>query len=793
MTTKRPAAILVALAAINGVTVGALAAPGELDSTFGEDGFARIDAPNDHGRATAIVAQSDGKLLVGRDTVFDTEDLSVLRLNPDGSLDSTFGAAGRASVSVPGASGRMLAIVPLSGGDIVAAGAIPENDTIVGVYDLGLVRYLADGRVDSGFGANSVARARFAALTIDVAAVVEQPGGKLVASVGGVFVFAEYGWKADFAAKGASADVGSSMLLVRLDVAGAVDRGFGTDGFVSIDPSGSYESEVRWLTQQADGKLVAVGFVGPDMAVIRLTADGLLDPTFDGDGLVILPSLEPGVDAHADAVAVQGDGKIVVAGTVGPCKSDDAICDDAGEAAVARLNADGSLDATFGFGGRATFSVRGWERIEIARGGLAIEPDGTLVIGGRAGPGPAEPSDPRYGFVARLTSSGELDVGFGDDGLTLLDVGEGSESPAAATSGIARLGNGAIAVAMSAYRDHYPQTIVVARLSPSAGNPGVLGLAQVEVRAREGTDAQFVVRRTGGTTGAVGIDYWTTCPGWSACLDTADYSDYTPTRGTLTWADGDGSDRTLTIPILADNVVEGDETFEFYLGHVTGGASIATWSGWVKITTDVNDNPGSLGFVGGGTVREDSTDGALLQVSRTGGRTGAVSVDYVMTSVTASAGLDFAASTGTLYWADGDDSIKGKWIPIVNDGVAEGDETFRILLRAPSGGATLGHATMATITIVDPSSTTGPPSTVSPPPAGADGGGGSSGPLDVLLLGLLLVASLAAAPRPGKSAERSLHRQRKTIWSDGIAILGSLGIGTVTSAIAAPGELEETP
>ncbi|HEY7672884.1 MAG TPA: Calx-beta domain-containing protein, partial [Gammaproteobacteria bacterium] len=563
MTTKRLAAILVAFTAINGVTGGALAAPGELDSTFGDDGFARIDSPNDNGRATAIVAQSDGKLLVGRDTVLDTEDLSVLRLNPDGSLDSTFAAAGRASVSVPGASGRMLALVRLSGGDIVAAGAIPENDTIVGVYDLGLVRYLADGRADSGFGANSVARARFAALTIDAATVVEQPDGKLVASVGGVFVFAEYGWKADFAAKGMSSDLGSSMLLVRFDVAGAVDTGFGTDGFVSIDPSGSYESGVRWLTQQADGKLVAVGFVGPDMAVIRLTADGLLDPTFNGDGLVILPSLVPGADARADAVVVQGDGKIAVAGTTGPCASDDAVCDDAGEAAVARLNADGSLDATFGFGGRATFSIRGWERIEVARGGLAIEPDGTLVVGGRAGPGSAEPSDSRYGFVARLTSSGEHDVDFGDDGVTLLDVGRH-----AATSGIAGLESGAIAVAMSAF-DFYTPTgdakVIVARLAPSAGNPGVLGLAQGEVRAREGTHAQFVVRRTGGTTGAVGIDYRTTCYVWGGgCFDTADYADYTPTSGTLTWADGDGTDRTVAIPILADNVVEGDETFDFY-------------------------------------------------------------------------------------------------------------------------------------------------------------------------------------------------------------------------------------
>jgi hypothetical protein len=110
-----------------------------------------------------------------------------------------------------------------------------------------------------------------------------------------------------------------------------------------------------------------------------------------------------------------------------------------------------------------------------------------------------------------------------------------------------------------------------------------------------------------------------------------------------------------------------------------------------------------------------------------------------MTSVTASAGLDFAASTGTLYWADGDDGIKWKWIPIVNDRFTEGDETFRVTLRTPLGGAMLGSASTATITIVDPSST------ISPPPASpGGGGGGSSGPLDALLLGLLFLASLAA-------------------------------------------------
>jgi uncharacterized delta-60 repeat protein len=738
MTTSRPAVVLVALATLGAART--LAAPGELDSTFGDVGFARIDSPNDLGRATAIVAQSDGRLLVGRDTGLDAEDFSVLQLNPDGSLDSTFGAAGRASLSVPGGSGRTLALVRLSGGDIVAAGALPAGNLNTGIDDLGLVRYLADGRVDGGFGANSVARARIDARTIDVATVVEQRDGKLVASAGGVFVFAEYGWKADLAAKGMSSDVGSSMLLVRFDVAGAVDRGFGTDGFVSIDPSGSYESGVRWLTQQSDGKLVAAGFVGPDMAVIRLTADGLLDPTFDGDGLVILPSFEPGVDAHADAVAVQGDGKIAVAGTVGPCKSDDAICDDAGEAAVARLNADGSLDETFGFGGRATFSIPGWERIEIARGGLAIEPDGTLVIGGRAGPGSTEPSDPRYGFVARLTSSGERDAGFGDGGVTLLDVGAQMGFPSAATSGIARLDSGAIAVAMSAF-DFYSPTdnakIVVARLAPSGGNSGMLGLARVHIRAAEGTNARFMVRRTGGASGAVAVDYTIGCGGW--CDDTADYADYVGRGGTLTWADGDASDRAVTISIVADNVVEGDEFFEFSLHNVTGGARLAGAYDWVTITTDVNDNPGTLGFIGGGTVREDSPNGVLLEVSRTGGRTGALSVDYFMTSVTASAGLDFAASTGTLYWADGDDGIKWKWIPIVNDRFTEGDETFRVTLRTPLGGAMLGSASTATITIVDPSST------ISPPPASpGGGGGGSSGPLDALLLGLLFLASLAA-------------------------------------------------
>ena len=353
-----------------------------------------------------------------------------------------------------------------------------------------------------------------------------------------------------------------------------------------VTPGGRFASggELLGLAEQADGALVAAGFMETQLAVARFTSDGVLDPSFGGKGVVTLHVGPPGAGAVASAVAVQSDGKIVVAGrTRFDCDLDDPSCARIRQAVVARFDADGSLDPSFGTGGILLLDA-GEAYTEIAQGGLALEPSGRIVVGGNT----ESPDGPRYTFVARLTAAGALDVDFGHGGVTLIDTGHGSSAPGARFGGLARTATGGLAV--TATDPGADGKTVVARLADSGGHPGVIGLAATELRVGEGSDARFVVRRTGGTQGTISVEYATTYATW------ADYADFRAEFGTLTWPDGDDDGRTIAIPVTMDLLVEDNEWFGLQLSNVGGGAALATTDGTVWIT-DVNRNAGELQFL----------------------------------------------------------------------------------------------------------------------------------------------------------------------------------------------------
>lgn len=203
--------------------------------------------------------------------------------------------------------------------------------------------------------------------------------------------------------------------------AGDLDTSFG--GGVLITPGGITDDYVRGLAVQADGRVVAVGHgvfapaTGTDFMLVRHLRDGGLDPSFGNAGKVSTAFDNGGRSDEAQAVAVQPDGKILVAGA-----SDQGAS--GYDFALARYNADGTLDASFGHGGRVTTTFGNGDDKAHA---LLLQPDGKIVVAGGSNQG-ASGND---FALARYLPSGSLDASFGSGGKVLTAIGAGSKSEVA--------------------------------------------------------------------------------------------------------------------------------------------------------------------------------------------------------------------------------------------------------------------------------------------------------------------------------------------------------------------------
>ena len=225
--------------------------------------------------------------------------------------------------------------------------------------------------------------------------------------------------------------------------------------------------------------------------------------------------------------------------------------------------------------------------------------------------------------------------------------------------------------------------------------PGNLQFSAAAYSVNEAqTTATITVTRTGGSDGAVSVNYAT-----SNGTATAG-SDYTASSGTLNFAAGETS-KTFTIPILDDSAVEGDETVNLTLSSPTGGATLGSQNtAALIITSDDVAQPGSLQFSAAAYTVGESQGTATITVTRSGGSNVPVSVNYATSNGTATAGSDYTAASGTLGFAVGETS-KTFTIPIANDTLVEGNETVNLTLSGPTGGATLGSQTTAVLTIAD--------------------------------------------------------------------------------------------
>jgi uncharacterized delta-60 repeat protein len=343
----------------------ALAGPYSPDPAFGGHGF--VLGPG--GSWEDVVAMADGRILAVGDVAYGGEPperIALARFHADGSLDTTFGGDGMVDSPVPPPFHSTATAVALQGDEkIVAAGtaSFAFDSNIV------VVRYLADGTLDAGFGTGGIVTTDLG--TYEYASdLVIQPDGKVVV-VGG--------------------DAGQRIVVLRYLADGTPDASFGGDGSVILAIGTS--ADARGVALQPDGRIVIVGsefvpFIGNRVAVLRLLADGSLDPAF-GVGGVVPPDVTP---SYAGAVAVLPDGRLYVGGGAASWR-------------VIRYLSDGSLDGTFGAGGIVTTPMVGNASLKD----MALQPDGRLVAVGNefvSGVG--------YWPVAiRYLSDGTLDPSFG--------------------------------------------------------------------------------------------------------------------------------------------------------------------------------------------------------------------------------------------------------------------------------------------------------------------------------------------------------------------------------------------
>lgn len=205
--------------------------------------------------------------------------------------------------------------------------------------------------------------------------------------------------------------------------------------------------------------------------------------------------------------------------------------------------------------------------------------------------------------------------------------------------------------------------------------------------------ATIQVQRTGGTDGTVTVDY-------AVNSGTAtDGDDFTSSSGTLTFLPGEAV-HSIDVPILEDNDDEPDESFTVDFTNPTGGVLLADSQATVTIID--NDEPflpGEFNFTAAQVTVDETANSLVVDVLRTGGTDGAVTVGFETNDLTAIAGEDYVATSQTLNFADGQSVVQVS-VPLIDDVMTEGDETFSIVLINPTGGATIGIGS-STVTIDD--------------------------------------------------------------------------------------------
>ena len=355
-----------------------MANPGDLDTTFGSGGKVTTAFGIDYAYGASVAIDSNGKIVLGGTVYGDNpQAFALAKYTTTGALDTTFG---------PDNNGK---VTTLFGSDNVNGNSIAvdvDNKIVIGGVDLtsnpqsfALARYNTDGTLDTSFGTGGKVITTFGFDNVTGNSIYIDVNGKIV--LGGTEITGQ-----------------QTFALARYNTNGTLDTSFGTGGKVTTlfgtDNVNGYSVAVA-----SDGRIVVGGTditANPQtFALARYNNFGILDNTFGTNGLVTTPFT---ANANGNSVVIYPNGKIVLGGT-----------EITGQQtfALARYNFNGSLDSSFGSGGKVTTAF-GSDNVNGSS--VVIATDGKIVLAG------SEITGQQTFALARYNYDGSLDTSFGSGG-----------------------------------------------------------------------------------------------------------------------------------------------------------------------------------------------------------------------------------------------------------------------------------------------------------------------------------------------------------------------------------------
>lgn len=379
MSRSRMIAALAVVAA-GALTSPALAQPGQLDPRFGKKGVAVL--PVSAALALKTLQQPDGKLLV--DAPADTNSAKIVRLLPNGAVDTSFGTQGVVTLTVPNNVFSLQGDMQLQpDGAIVVLGVVNVPVHRGPLHHGVVARFLANGTLDSSFGTNGVVQ-----LTALGGAQTDSPRVLLLQPNGQILIADDF-----------SSDQTSPLQVTRLNGDGSVDAGFGDAGIATI-PGGT-DGAPEALALQNDGKVLAIESTPTLASATRLLRDGTID-TDTTPGTVIASTAAQAQISVVPPLAVQSDDSYITERATGPQLQ---------QFQLQRSTLTNSRDHSF----KSPVIKYGPGIVNLSQDyANLVQADGSILAVGRFFRAPNE-----YFGMARVLANGALDASFGKNGEVL--------------------------------------------------------------------------------------------------------------------------------------------------------------------------------------------------------------------------------------------------------------------------------------------------------------------------------------------------------------------------------------